>query len=251
MKKQYGTSVITDIRNFTGIFEHFQLEESDDFLKFLEEYYKIQSQCANIICNNEEDLHISSTGDGVLTIFFSENSPREGYAFLLSIHRYLTMMTKSFTEKSGIETSFGIGADSGHVWDVGKNMEIKLDTYVGNVINRSSRVESLTKEFGDTRAAIGNFLYRDLMRDLYPKAFEVMEDYKDKYDSLLNEYPDVVLLSKELMLVYLYEMVLKNIEKPLPIFRLSEYMTRDDNLFWSVMDKLLSSDKIRKLKRIL
>jgi hypothetical protein len=243
--EKYGTSVITDIRNFTGIFEQFQNDNSEEFINFLENYYMAQSLFANIV---SDDVHLSSTGDGVLTIFLSENSQREGFAFLLLIHRYLTNMCETFTKRNGIETSFGIGADSGSVWDVGKNMEIKLDTYVGNVINRSSRIEGNTKNFGNTTAAIGNFLYKNLIKDLYPKAFDIMEKSKN-YDSLLNKHPDIVLLSKELMLFYIFEMELKNMDKPLPIFRLSEYMVSDDEIYWRVISKLLSEEKVEKLKK--
>lgn len=243
--KKYGTSVITDIRNFTGIFEQFQNDNSEEFIHFLESYYRAQSLFANII---SDDVHLSSTGDGVLTIFLSENSHKEGFAFLLLIHRYLTNMCGLFTKRNGVKTSFGIGADSGSVWDVGKNMEIKLDTYVGNVINRSSRIEGNTKSFGNTTAAIGNFLYKNLIKDLYPKAFDIMEK-SENYDSLLNEHPDIVLLSKELMLFYIFEMELKNIDKPLPIFRLSEYMVADDEIYWRVISKLLSEEKVEKLKK--
>jgi class 3 adenylate cyclase len=247
-KSKYATSVITDIRNFSGIFEQFQEDDSDFFLEFLEDYYRIQSECASVI---SDDYHISTTGDGVLTIFLSEDSPREGYAFLLSIHRSLSNLCERFTKKHGVKTSFGVGADSGYVWDVGKNLDIKLDTYVGNVINRSSRIEAWTKEFGHTQAAIGKFLYNKLIKGLHPKAHQIMEAHDDEYSSLLNEYPEVVLLSKELMLYYVFAMVLKNIEKPLPIFRLENSLVKDDDIYWRVMGKLLPSEKVERLKEIL
>ena len=46
-------------------------------------------------------------------------------------------------------------------------------------------------------------------------------------------------------------MELKNIEKPIPIFRLSESMANNDDIFWRVMSKLLSEDKINEIKSIL
>lgn len=248
MTKKYATSVITDIRNFSGIFEQFQEDGSEEFLKFLEDYYKIQSECASAISDN---YHISSTGDGVLTIFLSEDCHKEGYSFLLSVHRSLTKLCEEFTKKHGVKTNFGIGFDSGSVWDVGKNLDIKLDTYVGNVINRSSRIEAWTKEFGHTQAAIGKFLYDKLIEELHPKAHSIMMEYDGRYDSLLNDSPEVVLLSKELMLYYVFAMVLRNIEQPLPIFRLEESMASNDKIFWRVLEKLLPTENLKKLKSIL
>lgn len=245
MTKKYATSVITDIRNFSGIFEQFQEDGSEEFLKFLEDYYRIQSEFASAISDN---YHISSTGDGVLTIFLSDDSHKEGYSFLLCVHRALKKLCKDFSDRHGIVTNFGIGADSGYVWDVGKNLDIKLDTYVGNVINRSSRIESWTKEFGHTQAAIGKFLYDKLIEELHPKAHLIMKEYDGRYDSLLNECPEVVLLSKELMLYYVFAMVLRNIEKPLPIFRLEETMSSDNDIYWKVLEKLLPTENLEKVK---
>jgi len=248
MEKIYSTSVITDIRNFTGLFEKFQYEDSDDFLHFLEDYYKIQSDIAPII---SDDFHMGSTGDGVLTIFRSENNHLEGYAFLLAVHKRLTKLCKDSEATLREDVSFGIAADSGSVWDVGKNMHSNLDTYVGTVINRTSRIEANTKLFGNTQGAIGYYLYLNLLRDLYPDTYNTMSNYTGKYDELLHNNPKVVLMSDKLALVYISALVLKNINKPLPIFRISEYLVKDDEMFWNVMSKLISEDKINKLKEIL
>jgi len=246
MKKTYATSIITDIRNFTGIFKKFQQEESVVFLEFLESYYKIQYDIANSISNN---IHMGSTGDGVLTIFLSENNFLEGYAFLLLVHRRLNKLCKEFTEKTSVKISFGIGADSGDIWDVGKNLDANLDTYVGTVINRTSRIESNTKLFGNTKASIGYYLYNKLLEKLYPSAFSIMKGSKN-YDSLLIKYPEVVMISKELMLFYIFEVELKNIDDPVAIFRLSEYMASDDETFWRVITKLIPKETLEILKEI-
>jgi len=73
----------------------------------------------------------------------------------------------------------------------------------------------------------------------------------DNYDKLLVDNPEVILISKEFMLFYIFEMELKNIEKPIPIFRLSESMADNDDIFWRVMSKLLSEDKVNEIKSIL
>lgn len=238
-----ATTILTDIRNFSGLFENFQYKESNEFLNFIERYYEIQSEIANII---SDDIHMGTTGDGVLTIFLSDSNYIEGYAYLLSTHRALNKLCEEFTNSTGIKASFGIGSDSGNIWEVGNGL---LKTYVGTVINRTSRIEANTKLFGDTKASIGFHLYNRLIEHFYPASFAIMKT--DNYDKLLVDNPEVVLISKEFMLFYIFEMELKNIEKPIPIFRLSESMASNDDIYWRVMSKLLSEDKIKAIKAIL
>jgi class 3 adenylate cyclase len=195
----YATVVITDIRNFTGLFEKHQKMKSEHFIKFLNNYYRIQYDIARII---SDDTYANNTGDGVLTIFKSEKSYLEGYAFMLAIHRCLKRLCREFSDITGDNTSYGIGADSGHVWDVGKDLEDEdLDTYVGSVINRSSRMEAKTKMFGGTNAAVGHYLYNKLLEHFYPDHYEFIKDYEGQYDELLNEHQSMVLVSKEMFLV--------------------------------------------------
>jgi len=246
IKNGYATSVMTDIRNFTGIFEKFQQNDSSEFLEFLEQYYKIQSDVASAI---SDDIHMSSTGDGVLTIFLSDNHSLEGYAFLLITHRRLSQLCADFTEKTGTYTSFGIGADSGNVWDVGKGMAAHLDTYVGTVINRTSRIEANTKLFGNTIASIGYYLYNRLLEQLHPSEHKMMIE-STNHDELLIKHPEVIMVSQELMLFYIFEIELKNIDKPVAIFRLSEYMASDDSFYWGVINKLLPPETIEKINSI-
>lgn len=238
-----ATTILTDIRNFSGLFENFQYKESNEFLNFIERYYEIQSEIANII---SDDIYMGTTGDGVLTIFLSDKNYIEGYAYLLSTHRSLNKLCEEFTNSTGIKSSFGIGSDSGNIWEVGTGL---LKTYVGTVINRTSRIEANTKLFGDTKASIGFNLYNRLIEHFYPTSFDIMKT--DNYDKLLVYNPEVVLISKEFMLFYIFEMELKNIEKPIPIFRLSESMASNDDIYWRVMSKLLSEDKINAIKAIL
>jgi hypothetical protein len=238
-----ATTILTDIRNFSGLFEKFQYKESNEFLNFIESYYVIQSDIANIISDN---TYMGTTGDGVLTIFLSENNHLEGYAYLLATHRALNKLCNEFTESTGIKASFGIGSDFGNIWEVGNGF---LQTYVGTVINRTARIEANTKLFGDTRASIGYYLYNKLIEHFFPASYDIMKS--DNYDKLLVDKPEVVLISKEFMLFYIFQMELKNIEKPVPIFRLSESMAENDDIFWRVMSKLLSEDKVNEIRSIL
>lgn len=246
--KIYSTTVLTDIRNFTGLFEKFQYEDSDSFIILLEKYYKIQYDLSHII---SDDVHLGSTGDGILTIFKSKNNHLEGYAYLLVVHRALSKIFGEFENKNNIKTSFGIAADSGYIWDIGKNMNVQLDTYVGTVINRTSRIEANTKLFGKTKAAIGYYLYNKLFEELYPSVYNQMKNFDKNYEELLITNPDIVMMSEKMMLFYIFEMILKNINKPLPIFRLSEYLVKDDKYYWNFINTLIGKEKTYKIKEYL
>jgi len=243
--KKRCTSVITDIRNFSGTFKDFQNNDSSEFLEFIENYYESQNMLAKII---DENVHMSSTGDGILAIFLNEEEHNKmGYAYVLSAHRVLKKMcTKFVKENPEAILSFGIGADSGNVWSVGRRY---LQTYVGTVVNRASRIEATTKMFANTTTAIGNSLYKSLVKDFYPTAHSLMEEAPD-YDVLLNTNPEAILISKQLMLQYIFDMQLKGIQANAPIFRLSEVLVNDDVLYWKVISKLVSEEKLTKIKKI-
>jgi class 3 adenylate cyclase len=243
-KKRQATSVITDIRNFSKTFKDFQWKDSDNFLEFIDEYYINQSRLANIISDN---VYMSSTGDGIVTIFLGDNNHKDGFAYVLATQRSLQKLCDKFMENNkDTLISFGMGADSGNVWSVGTGF---LSTYVGTVINRSSRIESMTKLFAKTTTAIGNALYMMLLKDYYPSFHEVIEN-NECYDSVLNENPEAVLISKKFTLQYIFDMPLKGIQGDAPIFRVSDSLVNDDKVYWDLMGKLLG-DKLESIKEFI
>jgi len=243
--KIHSTAVITDIRNFSETFKNFQNAESTDFLEFLELYYNSQSTLADIL---SEDYHMSSTGDGILAIFMDEKHHRNGYAYILASHRLLNKLCDNFVgEHAPAHISFGMGADSGNVWNIGDN---ELNTYVGTVINRAARIEASTKMMAKTTTAVGNSLYKSLIKEFFPKTHKDMEKY-ETYDELLNDNPKAILLSKHFMLQYVMDMPLRGVQKDAPIFRMSDTLVGKDDLFWGMMHKLIDKEKIERLKNLI
>ena len=243
--KTNSTAVITDIRNFSHTFKKFQNKDSDTFLQFIEKYYNIQTYLATVISDN---IYMSSTGDGVLTIFTGNNNHKNGYAYILSSHKALSKLCDEFiSQNEGEQISFGIGADSGNVWSVGKD---SLNTFVGTVINRASRIEGLTKLFGKTTTTIGNSLYSKLVEEFYPSSYEIMQGYKD-YDELLDENPESILISKQFLLQYVFDMHLQGIQSDAPIFRLSRTLVGKEDRFNDVMLKLIGEEKFELIKDIM
>lgn len=244
--KRHSTSVITDLRNFSKTFKDFQNSDDDRFLEFIEEYYYALNSLSTTI---SDKVWMHSIGDGILAIFLDkEDHDQKGYAYILAAHKALNNLCDKFMEENeNTKVSFGIGADSGNVWKVGKG---HLNTYVGTVINRAARIEALTKGFGSSTTAIGDSLYKSLLKEFYPSVLTIVEDAKDYY-TLIDESPETVLISKKFMLQYAYNIPLKGIQVNAPIFRLSKSLSKNDKMFWGIMEKLVGEEKVKKIKIII
>jgi hypothetical protein len=248
MIKIEATVVVSDVRNFTGVSEEFEKRGSDYFMKFMERYYELHMLIAKEI--SSEDLYISSTGDGIITIFMGKNHNEEGYAFALSMYRILSRICGSFSKDSGIKLSFGIGVDSGYVQKIDTSSRgIRISTYLGPVINRATRIEALTKEYHYTKMCVGGGLYNALMKKIYPLAAEILTN-SDNYDEILESKPELVMKSKDLLIYYIFEQVLKGVEKPIPIFRLARTLANNDFHFWKTMIKLIGKDKCKTILKL-
>lgn len=245
--KKITTSVIIDIRNFSKTFKEFQNNDSDLFLDFIDEYYLGQHTIAKAI---SEDYHIASIGDGIMTNFMDEKKQcKEAYAYILASHRYIQNLCDKFMrENEGTYLSFGMGADLGNVWSVGGDGVMK--NYVGTAINRASRIEGVTKMFGEVTTAIGNSLYMNLLKEFHIKDYKAVKVVND-YDKLLTSNTDAVLASKKFLLYFLFNMPLKGIQENAPIFRMSKSLSSDDNLYWNLMNSLVGSEKTNNIKNII
>lgn len=243
--KKISTTVITDIRNFSRTFKEFQSKNSSEFLDFMKDYYMSQNLLARTL---SDKVYMSSTGDGILAIFLDEDTHyKSAFAYVLATHRLLNNMCSNFMESNpGYVISFGIGADSGNVWKVGEGY---LSTYMGTVINRSKRLEQTTKLFAKATTAVGNGLYMKLLKEYYPSTHQLVIENND-YDELLNKNAETILISKQFMLQYVYDIELRGIQANAPLFRMSESLVRDEKLYWGVMEKLIGEEQIKKIKEI-
>ena len=220
------------------IFEQL-LEQDDIYLGDYEGYYCIYDESFFTETQLEEGNKCPDCG--------RETELVKEESYFLRLSKYEGRLLKFIEENPSAHVSFGTGADSGNVWRVGKGY---LNTYVGTVINRASRIEATTKLFGKSTTAIGNSLYKNLVRDFYPNIYASMEGYPD-YDTLLNSKPETMLISKKLMLYYAHDMQLKGIQSNAPIFKMSESLVQDDELYWGVMNKLVGKEKVKRIKNII
>lgn len=243
------TVIMLDIRNFTDTFSKFC--DDNDFFRLIEDVYKTGIVLAEDFTGT--DFYINSTGDGFLLILFGENHYLSGYLIAFFLIKYLTPMFENFFEyrrnvKSHKEGDyyFGIGLESGNVRKAeGKTLNTDVVTYLGDVINITARLESITKDHARAPIIFGNeinekltfYFFNESYKELMAKAKrarknEIIKSIHQK----MNEINAFFLSS------YIYEHRLKGVEKHYPTFRISPaLMENDDFSFRNIIDKLPQS----------
>jgi hypothetical protein len=229
--------VISDIRNFTGTFADFQKMGSHEFIDFISDFYNAQIKIARTITNN---FWYNSLGDSMLFIFQGKNHSRKAYVFSMMLHRYLKTYCNKFNEKHNTKVSFGIGVDCGDVTQmfIKDGDKVIPATYLGNVINVVSRIEELTKKFGETEMLVGGNIYDYLMQDLYPVEYS-FSFFNNNYTEMLRKNPKIVLMSDNILLYYIFKLTLDGIENSLPLFRYDNQLASEDDSFYAVIEKLV------------
>lgn len=243
-----STVVLTDIRNFTQIFEKFQKTEDDSFLKFMEEYYHVGLNLAELV-SDDNNFYLNSSGDGILTIFFGKDHELCAYLYGLVLYQALDYLCHEFNRKNGSSVSFGIGMESGYVQKVSSGTGYNtINTYLGSVINIASRIESTTKNFHRTRLIIGERLYERLVKRLFEKEYNIVEKssvLRKNYEEVVQHHNEMNKLNQNLMLFYIFEHTLKGVDAPMQLFRLSPTLSDSSkSSFYNILKKLaVSSEK--------
>lgn len=241
-----ATVVVTDIRNFTCIFELFQKNQNKGFLQFIEEYYQIGLTLAELSSDNGH-FYLSSAGDGLLTIFFGTDHECCGYLYSLVIYELLEFLCAQFNTHYNSNVSFGIGIESGYVQKiVSKVGDKKIETYLGSVINTASRIESVTKNLSRTKLIVGENLYKILVRKLFNEEYDKIDvvDYSimRNYNEIVEYHNQMNRLNQNLMLFHIFEYNLRGVETPLRLFRLSPTLANiNKHSFFDLLKKLAGS----------
>ncbi len=220
-----STVAISDIRDFTYLFEIFQKNENNGFLRFMEEYYFMGLSIARLVSENDR-FYMTTAGDGILAFFFEDHHERRAYLYCLLLYQVMEKACSAFTRQYGYDISFGIGAETGYVQKVSSVPEFgKLETYLGSVINIAARIEATTKNFHRTKLIIGEKLYKRLVQKLFKEEYQYLiensADLRKNYDEVIEYHNKMNKLNQDLMLFYVFEHKLKGVDLPLPLFRLS------------------------------
>lgn len=240
--------VISDIRNFTGTFANFEKSGNMDFIDFISDFYNMQILIARTISN---DFWYNSLGDSMIFLFYGKEHSRKAYTFSMMLHRYLTKYCYKFNKRYNTNVSFGIGVDCGNVTQmfIKDGDKIIPTTYLGNVINVTSRIEQLTKQFGETEMLVGGNIYEYLMQDLYPLEYN-FSFFNNNYTENLRKNPQIVLMSENILLYYIFKLVLNGIEKSLPLFRYDNQLASEDETFYVVVERLVGTEIKNKLSKL-
>ncbi len=242
------TAIVTDIRNFTP---HLIGSDNDEqginrFCHFLSSFYALCLKAAIVALPAEirstPPLYMSSTGDGVLAIFTSERHHIHGYLTALILNRVLGGYCAAYNERRhapGLPlTSFGIGVESGaacRVRALPQNNPLTpvVDTYIGNCINIASRVESITKTLYRANTIVSASLNERLCQEFFGESYAELEKAAARSGAGDSEqlaiYEKMEDWHRELCMTYIHHHVLKGIEEPLPLFRVSDRSARLGN----------------------
>jgi hypothetical protein len=229
--------VISDIRNFTGTFAKFEKYNSNKFNEFIADFHNIQIILANKISN---EFWYNSLGDSMLFIFYGREHSKKAYTFAMALHKYLKKSCDDFNNQYSCDVSFGIGLDCGGVNKIYMNDGAQTKyTYLGNVINVASRIEKMTKNFGETEMLVGGNIYNYIMSELYPDVYNF--DFTDSnYTEILRSNPSIILMSENILLYYIFKLKLEGIEKALPLFRYDNKLASE--YIYEVIEKLVGED---------
>lgn len=248
-----STVAISDIRNFTYLFEIFQKNDNNGFLGFMEEYYSLGLRIAGLV-SEENSFYITTAGDGILAFFFEEHHERRAYLYSLLLYQVMEKACSAFTRQHGYEISFGIGAETGYVQKVSSATEFgNLETYLGSVINIAARIEATTKNFHRTKLIIGEKLYSRLIQKLFKEEYQCLVEnsaaLRKNYDEVIEHHNKMNKLNQDMMLFYVFEHNLKGVDLPLPLFRLSPTLAdMRKTSFLDVIGKLaVSREKYNKI----
>lgn len=153
------TVVFFDVRNFTNITQY--TSDKDKFFLFIKKLYEIGLKYSNAL-NQNGKIYINSTGDGFLCIFFGDKHYMSAYLMGLAMLKTINPIFDDFYSSLNLDKLeegqfyYGIGIESGNVVKVeGEIGTSRIETYIGNVINIASRLESLCKEHARTGLVFG------------------------------------------------------------------------------------------------
>jgi len=151
------TSVCVDLRGFSKFYqelEHANENERADRLLAIRQFFEICEKVTYDLLNGKK-CDILLTGDGAIIIFRCQDHHYiHGYMFSIILRKRLKEFFKSDNIRRKL--SFGIGVASGELRQIEFGTKLLNTNYMSTAINRSARLEKLTKVFSGSDILISH-----------------------------------------------------------------------------------------------
>lgn len=241
-----ATTMLVDLRNFTP---NLNAAKEDDrginvFCHFLSEFYAI---CLNVSLvalpadlRPKPPLYMSSTGDGILTLFLHPSHARHGFLASLLLRTVLELKCAEYNSRleplACPHTSFGIGVQSGPVsriraWAPGGSPIV--DTYIGPCINVAARAEATSKMLYHANTIIAQTTNELLSTELFGQSYEALiEKTLDPTitdSERLATHDQMNELNRKLCLTFIHYHNLKGVDKPMALYRIADSIAQLGN----------------------
>ena len=240
--------LMLDIRNFTDNLFYYSSKKDDSFLLFLNDVFTESIKCIKKLSENN-NFYVNSTGDGLLVIYFGDNHEIRCFTLGIMLVYKLTEIFSRFKEKEQRIISFGIGIESGSVDKVTfTGLENEKFTFLGNVINIASRIESETKNHARANLIIGKEINNRLVKSIfdidYHELMNIVINNPDDKDIVHETITKMNLLNQKLLLSYIFEHNFKGLSFSMPLFRLSPTLIKDKETgFMSFLQMAFRNEK--------
>jgi len=155
-RRQDLVILVSDIRSFTSLTENYQAEK---LVQGLNRYFSDMVEIIHV----EDGVVDKFIGDGILAVFgLTDEKAAAGQAIRTALK--MIERCEANQDSYGIPVRIGIGIHSGEVIAGNIGSEERLEyTVIGDPVNITARLESMTKEF-EVPIMISRFLYRKLDR---------------------------------------------------------------------------------------
>ena len=251
-----ATALVVDLRNFTPNLGAARVDSNgvNEFCTFLAEFHALcLDACSASVpeaVRSAPPFLLWSTGDGVIVCFTDpEAHPQHAFLTALVLHGVLRSLCERYNQtrpaQSGKAIDFGIGVQSGEVWAV--HVECprggpEVHTYLGPCINVAARAQEVSKTLHRARSIIGSRTNEWLVREFLGKDYgQLVSSTQRRLDDAhhLALEAEMSELNQQLCLAFIHVHILRGVEGPLALFRVSESTARLGNpRFESLLEKL-------------
>ena len=256
-----ATALLVDLRNFTPNLNAAPVDEQriSDFCRFLSEFYALCLEACQLALppslRGQRYLYVNSTGDGALVLFLHRSHVHQAFLAALLLHLSLQDSCDEYNARARQvgcpNVSFGIGVESGEVCGVRAGPEKadwpRVETYIGACINVAARAEALTKGYYGAHTIVAEQAHELLCRGALGQSYRELvraaldEEGGPHGRATLDAMTD---LDRRLCLGFLHYHHLKGVDRPLPLFRITDYSAHPGNdRFMALLVRLADGER--------